>query len=120
MSNTEMKQLEPGLAKAVEADQAFFERHPERHYRLRHSHSAEVRWREIEAGQSWPLPPQTEWFTVVHHLGNGYLMQALTTNVAGAETDLPDRVCEFMFRVETENRELPIEQRLLRVMERMS
>jgi len=108
----ELKRLEPLLIKAGRADQAFFERRPDRRFRIRRAHSAEVRRAEIEGGRSLALTPGSAWYAVVHHVGGGIVVGVLTVNSDRAEVDFSDHAAELLFRFETEGLDLPAEERL--------
>jgi len=94
----ETKKLGKQVKRALQSDKLFFERRPERMYRVRLSHSAEIRQNEIAAGAPFDAPPGFLWFTVVRKIAPVVRMRLFTTlNFHDAETDLDEDTARELF-----------------------
>ena len=86
----EMKKLGDKADRMSQADRLYFERRPDRQHRVRPSHPAEIRRREIIRGKPLTLPPGLRWFTVVKNVFPGARLHLCVGRLEGAETDLSE------------------------------
>ena len=67
-----IRELAPRVDKILDTDRRFFERHPERRFRVRLASEPEVESIDILSGGSFlPPPPGGRWFVLVNQIGPG-------------------------------------------------
>ena len=72
-----MQRLAGDVERATDGDRRFFERHPDRSYRVRLASKSEIAQREITTGiDSFGPDPTTRYFILVHQLAPGVRMRA--------------------------------------------
>lgn len=78
-------------ARIDSADRAFFERRPQRKFRLRQAHSVECDLYELNAAQR-----DRRWFIVLENTRPGYQPKCALEAPKNAEVDIDDEMIDFL------------------------
>lgn len=83
------------MAKAIDSDRLYFERHKDRRHRIRHAHHIEV-----EVSGLPPPPCGWSWFTAVKQYAPGHRGRLLVQSPSDAETDVSEAMAALIFASE--------------------
>jgi hypothetical protein len=91
----QIDKLEPHVRPILDADIAFFKKHPDRRYRIRRANDAEIAQAEILEDELWQPPQGWCWFAIVKNVP-GANHRMFVTNDPTVETglDAPDFLAE--------------------------
>ena len=81
----QMQKLTDKIDRIVEADRLFFERFPDRQYRVRLTSRAEIDRQELIDGRPMTIPPGCRMFTVIRNIAPGFRLCLFIPNLEGAE-----------------------------------
>lgn len=113
--NRKLRQLQGAVDRITDGDRRFFERHPERNYRLRASGKAEVEILKVtEGAERIKLVPGARYYTVVKQVVPGSRIRRFIPNWNGAETDVSEQEAEWLFHDFQDNRAVAETERVLR------
>lgn len=93
----QLRKIADCLGKITDGDRLFFERHPQRTFRVRHAADCEVTEWETALGHPVPLPPGIRLFVAVRRLAPGVRARIHFAADDIAETDIPEAVAERVF-----------------------
>lgn len=83
----------------TDADRRFFERRPDRTYRMRRMAKAEIATLEAVAGGTMFLPPGSAPFTLIKNLAPGVRIRAFVPGPVDEDgSDLTDAQCAWMWK----------------------
>jgi hypothetical protein len=98
----EMKRLAAAVEKAITSDRLFFNRHPDREYRLRHAYTAEIEQEAILQGEPVIAMPGYRIFVVVKNLCSGSRLRMLVQGSDHAEVDVSEaEACDIFEMMQT-------------------
>jgi hypothetical protein len=93
----EMRKLQARVDKATSSDRVFFERHPDRAYRVRRAHTAEIRQEEIIQGERVVPVPGCGIFVAVKSICPGARLRLLVQGLKDSEVDLTEAEARDIF-----------------------
>jgi len=91
----QMRNLEAGAARALEADRLYFERFPHRNHRVRLAAAAELDGLRISSGEPLVIPPDRRVFLVVRQIAPGRHLFRFVLNHTDAAAEI-DALSEVM------------------------
>ncbi len=86
----QIKRLSDELDTLLNADRNFFERRPDRSYRIRRCFRPEIEINGLISPEMRELEPGMAWFTLVRQVAPGARMRIFIRGPRDAETDLPE------------------------------
>lgn len=79
----------------IEADRRFFERRPDRNFRVRLASPAECESLRIHDGHT--VDEGSRWYTAVRQVRPGWRLRAFTLGLEGLETDILEETCREVY-----------------------
>jgi hypothetical protein len=94
----QLEKLAEHVERTVATDVAFFEKHPDRRYRVRRTSEAEIAQIEVVENRAMQPPEGLCWFTIVRKMPGGRI-RVFTANYAEAKTGLevPEDLAKAVF-----------------------
>ena len=94
-----LQRLGDRVDRVTQGDARFFERFPDREYRVRVTAAVEL---EIDAGSDRkeeivPLEPELRWYTIVRQIAPGVRIRVKTQGPADHDVDLPEDVARHLY-----------------------
>jgi hypothetical protein len=94
---SQMQRLAEHVDKVTESDRLYFEQHPDRKHRLRHTHLAELAQHEIVQGMAICADPGRRFFTLVRNVAPGVRLRLLFQGPEAGETDIDEDMAGALF-----------------------
>jgi hypothetical protein len=110
----QMKRLGVHVDEVTDGDRVFFEQHPQRRHRIRHSHACEIAQNEIVEGKPWTPPPGWRWFTIVRNVASGVRARLYTVYYEDAPTDVDEATAREIYEYLETPRTRELEAQLLK------
>jgi len=95
----QIEKLAPHVERLTEADRVFFDQHPDRQHRVRHTGEAELADIETMEGKLMKPPTDCRWFTIVRNVVPGARIRIFVANYNDTETglDVPEEFARTVF-----------------------